>query len=853
MTHLTRHLRAAVRRGTRVCLRAASRTLALGTIVVLASCAGGGADTEINAVINALDLADYTGPVPATPDVQAFRVNLWDNIRTDNRCGACHSTGGGQSPMFARSDDVNLAYAEANFPVTDLQSPANSQMVTKVGGGHNCWLADDSICADILTTWITAWAGDLAAGGGRSIELQAPTSIQDPGASKHSPSDPTQFGATVYPLLTQFCSGCHASDTALQQSPFFAENAGPDALMIAYEAVKPKIDLNDPSLSRLVIRLRDEFHNCWTTDCQTDAATMETRIADFAAGVPTDPVNPLFVTSKALTLYEGTLAAGGNRYEANVIANYEFKAGQGRTAFDTSGVDPAMDLTISGDVEWFGGWGLHFNGGKAQVSTAASAKLHDMIRATGEYAIEAWVAPANVVQEETRIVSYSGGPTARNFNLGQTLYNYDFFNTVEGSTANGDPQLSTPNAAEILQATLQHVVVNFDPVTGREIYVNGVLVQNLDPSPGGSLAAWDDTFAFVLGNEVDSNSDWSGVIRLVAVHNRTLTSAQIAQNFDAGVGEKFFLLFSVSHLTSVPESYIVFQASQFDSYAYLFTEPHFISLDPTAQPDGIDVRGVRIGLNGQELPVGQTYANLNTTISSFAYDPLAGQRLATIGAVLPLENGPDTDEFFLTFDQFDDSNFSRPPPATPPAPVPQDLAAVSDIGVRTFDEINATMAAITGVSPLDSSVQSTYTTIRQSLPTVETIEAFLSSHQIAIAQLAIEYCSALIDDTSLRASTFPGFPFTSQVATAYPSSQDLLLDPMVDRMLGSVTNNIGTQPDRTLVKTELSELINGLPLARDPAGIRPGLANGGGTDIRARTIAKATCSALLGSAAMLVQ
>jgi hypothetical protein len=476
-----------------------------------------------------------------------------------------------------------------------------------------------------------------------------------------------------------------------------------------------------------------------------------------------------------------------------------------------------------------------------------------MIRATGEYAIEAWVAPANVVQEETRIVSYSGGPTARNFNLGQTLYNYDFFNTVEGSTANGDPQLSTPDAAEILQATLQHVVVNFDPVTGREIYVNGVLVQNLDPSPGGSLAAWDDTFAFVLGNEVDSNSDWSGVIRLVAVHNRTLTSAQIAQNFDAGVGEKFFLLFSVSHLTSVPESYIVFQASQFDSYAYLFTEPHFISLDPTAQPDGIDVRGVRIGLNGQELPVGQTYANLNTTISSFAYDPLAGQRLATIGAVLPLENGPDTDEFFLTFDQFDDSNFSRPPPVTPPAPVPQDLAAVSDIGVRTFDEINATMAAITGVSPLDSSVQSTYTTIRQSLPTVETIEAFLSSHQIAIAQLAIEYCSALIDDTSLRASTFPGFPFTSQVATAYPASQDLLLDPMVDRMLGSVTNNIGTQPDRTLVKTELSELINGLPLARDPAGIRPGLANGGGTDIRTRTIAKATCSALLGSAAMLVQ
>ncbi|TDJ47869.1 MAG: LamG domain-containing protein [Gammaproteobacteria bacterium] len=827
--------------------------LGLIATAAMAGCAGGGADTEINAVIAALNLSNYTGPAPATPDVQAFRINLWDNIRTNDRCGACHSVDGGQSPMFARSDDVNFAYAEANFPVTDLQSPADSQMVTKVAGGHNCWVTDDSVCADILTTWITAWAGDLAAGGDRSIVLQAPVSIRDPGASRHFPPDPAQFGATVYPLLTQFCSGCHASDTALQQSPFFAENAGPDALALAYEAVKSKIDLNDPSASRLVIRLRDEFHNCWTTSCQADATSMETQIVAFAARVPIDPVNPLLVTSKALTLYEGTLAAGGNRYEANIIANYEFKTGLGNTAFDTSGVDPAMDLTISGNVDWFGGWGLNFNGGKAQASTAASAKLHDMIKATGEYAIETWVAPSNVVQEDTRIVSYSGSPTARNFNLGQTLYNYDFFNTVQGSSPNGDPQLSTPNAAEVLQATLQHVVVNFDPVTGREIYVNGVLVQNQDPTPGGSLAPWDDTFAFVLGNEVDSNSDWSGVIRLVAIHNRTLTSAQVLQNFEAGVGEKFFLLFSVEHLLNVPESYIVFQASQFDSYAYLFNQPIFISLDPTAQPNGIDIRGLRIGLNGEELPVGQSYANLDTTISSLLYDPFAGQPLASIGAVLPLENGPDADEFFLTFDVLGSNNFTRPAPVTPPAPLPQDLAAASDIGVRTFDEINATMAAITEISPLEPNVLSTYTTIKQSLPAVETIEAFLSSHQIAIAQLAIEYCNALIENSTLRATVFPGFPFTSPVTTAYPGNQDLLLDPLLDRVIGTVANSIGTQPDRTSMKTELSELINGLPLARDPNGIRPGLANGGGSATRTQTIAKATCSAVLGSAAMLVQ
>src|SRR5690606_7083413 len=283
----------------------------------------------------------------------------------------------------------------------------------------------------------------------------------------------------------------------------------------------------------------------------------------FAAAVPLTSVDPALATSKALGLYDGTIAAGGNRYEANVIALYELKTGIGGTAFDTSGVDPAMDLSLSGTVEWFGGWGLNFSGGKAQASTASSAKLRDQIAATGEYSIEAWVAPGNVVQEDTRIVSYSAGLMQRNFNLGQTMYNYDFFNRSSNSDDNGNPQVSTPDAAEILQATLQHVVPTFDPVEGRRIYVNGMLVDE-EAAAGGSLADWDDTFAFVLGNEVSGDRPWTGVIRLVAVHTRVLTEGQIQQNFAAGVGERFFLLFSVEHLIDVPDSYVVFEAAQFD-------------------------------------------------------------------------------------------------------------------------------------------------------------------------------------------------------------------------------------------------------------------------------------------------
>ena len=69
----------------------------------------------------------------------------------------------------------------------------------------------------------------------------------------------------------------------------------------------------------------------------------------------------------------------------NVIALYQFKTGQGTTAYDTSGVNPGMHLTLSGGVGWVGGWGIDVGSGKAQASTTTSRKLYDLITAAGEY------------------------------------------------------------------------------------------------------------------------------------------------------------------------------------------------------------------------------------------------------------------------------------------------------------------------------------------------------------------------------------------------------------------------------------------------------------------------------------
>ena len=131
-------------------LRAA--VLAAFSAAVLSACGGGAATTD-NPITSVTPPVSYQGPPPATSDIQAFKLNLWDNVQLSNRCGGCHNEDFGQVPMFARHDDVNIAYAEANT-VTDLDQPSSSRLVTKVATGHNCWLSNPQACSDIMTSRI---------------------------------------------------------------------------------------------------------------------------------------------------------------------------------------------------------------------------------------------------------------------------------------------------------------------------------------------------------------------------------------------------------------------------------------------------------------------------------------------------------------------------------------------------------------------------------------------------------------------------------------------------------------------------------------------------------------------------
>lgn len=885
---------------------------------MLISGCGGGASTESTTTTATVITTSYTGAAAETTDIRNFQTAFWENLRASNRCGGCHdpSVSSAQAPYFARNDDVNLAYRA----IMDDSVPSNPVSLTSSGSvafinrtttnlsyfitkvrNHNCWLgpSEGSVCADIINAYIDSWVGSSGGGSTKTIQVTAPSSIRDPGASKNYPDNASVGVAnfttlpstsnSLHTLLNTYCSGCHVSSARTPQTPFFAES---DATK-AYEELKgaQKIDLDSPANSRIVVRLREESHNCWTpADCASNAQALEDAVTAFAQGLTATAVASDLKFSKALKLADAIVASGGDRYENNAIALYEFKRGTGSIAYDTSGVSPAMDLSLSGgvgDYSWVRGYGLEFKGvAKAQASVTNSRKLYNSIKDIGEYSIEAWVVPANVTQEgPAHIMSYMGTSDNRNFTLGQSLYEYDFLNRSNLTIADGAPATSTDN--ETLQATLQHVVVTYDPVEGKKIYVNGAL-KTTDTTAVGTLVNWDSNFAFVLGNDQERANPWAGKLRLVAIHNRVLTPAQITQNFQVGVGAKFLMLFNVKEHTCPgnvnPDEcsdYIMFEVSEYDNYSYLFSKPTFIRLSSDTLSSAIDINGMRIGINGKEVSAGQVYQNLSATINT-TDDITSGVQLSDLGTIVASQKGSDGDEFFLTFEQLvgvSAHDYTEPAPSAVLVNAAESgLAAKpthSDIGLRTFDEINSTMTAITGVDPYAGSSPNRlidqYNTLQQQLPAVENITGFLSAHQMGIAQLSIAYCDALVEDASLRTSFFgSGFDFGSDPDTAFGSgdsaAKNQIVNSLFNKMIGLPGSGTALLNAPTLA-TVKGELIG--PAATNANNLYDRLYNGCATNIRldstprsplcvqnaarTRSMVKAMCASVLGSAAMLVQ
>jgi hypothetical protein len=628
----------------------------------------------------------------------------------------------------------------------------------------------------------------------------------DPGTPTSTPptTDVAAFQQTLYPLLrdpNNLCVGCHGA----AQIPTFAVAD----VTTAYNVIttQQKVNLVNPELSRVYLRPSVDRHNCGgNAACDRIAADFLVAIQHWVQIRPATAPPMQQALMSAVTTFSQGMGSNSGRADANAVAVFTFGEGSGTTTTDKAG---AITLQITG-MDWVQG-GLKNVSGKAQASAADSAKLFAAISPTGQFSVEAWIIPDNLAQSgPARIVSYSTNTNTRNFMLGQNATDYRGRARTSISNANGDPQLDGANPD--VATALQHVVLTFDPAVGRTLYVNGQVTAS-ENAP--ATLAWTNDQLFVLGNEVTNDRLWMGTFELVAIHKKALSAAEVQQNFAAGAGGFVTLSFDVSTIVGA-QARVDLLAAPIDAKSYVFAKPTFVG------PSGTKVKNIRIAVNDTVPVAAQTFRRVDTTVSA------SGTELSPLGAVIPAAQGPDADKFHLEFEALG-TKFGLAetvPPSSPPAPAPD--VPEPALGVRSFSKLNDTMSLLTGVSLSDTTVQTLYADVRDSLPATDNLVAFGASQQVAIQRLATTYCGEVVADAAMCSGLFGA-------CTIGATAQGQIADAVYDKLLGT---NLANQPDKTGVHTELVKMMNDL-----------GCTNGC-TGTTAQTALQATCAATLSSAAV---
>lgn len=581
-------------------------------------------------------------------------------------------------------------------------------------------------------------ATDQSALRGDDTAQQTPETdpLNNPGGS---PSSVAAFEATLYPLLTgqSNCGVCHADNGI--GTPTFASSSVEFAHQQLVET--QRVDLVDPERSRLFLRLVEDKHNCWSgaANCDADGEVMLAAIREWAALVGDAPpaFNPLALSSSATAFSMATTQEVDIRVNDGLIAFYNFQ-GSDTTVMDISGVAPALNLELQGDVTRIEGGGLSFEGGRALGNAANSQKLHARITAAENmsYTVEMWVKTDDETQTgPARIINYSVNNNNRNFGLNQQNGNYHFRGRNTELNNNGNAPLT---AGGVDSGRMQHVVATFDPTNGRSIYVDGVLDANMDDDDRiGDLSNWNANYRLVFGSEVNGNSPWSGDLFMVAVYEKSLTPQEISANFAAGLnGAKTYLSFDISNVVNTPETSIRFEAADFDDAAYLFSAPTVIS------PNGasFDLSGMRIAVNDRISAIGQTFADLKTSVNGTEV------QLTRLGAIIPKGNGAEVDQIRLVFDEIAGQSNIDVPSAPVEVPLIDEPIEAPIVGMKTFDRMYATMAAVTGIDATTPELLSLYQEFRASLPSNPDPAAFSGATQTVVGKLALEFCNAWVEE-----------------------------------------------------------------------------------------------------------
>lgn len=644
-------------------------------------------------------------------------------------------------------------------------------------------------------------------------EMPAPV---DPNPPTNEPelTDLQIFEQTLFPPLrdsANFCVNCHGS---FAQPLFAVEN-----VTDAYNAVvsQQKVDLNNPANSRIYLRASADRHNCGgDASCDAIAATFLAAITDWSnQAAPADPP-PASGTAavSAKTSFAEAVELAAARVDNNAIAKFLLDEGTGATATDSSGNGAAITLNIQ-NMEWVDGGGLRNVNGKAQASVDDSRKIFDSINASRAYTVEAWLIAENTAQDgPARAVTFSQDTGNRNFTLGQNAIYWQLRNRSANTGANGTPALEALSPE--VDTSLQHVVMTFDEASGRKVFINGQL--SIEENTADTLD-WQDGYQLVLGNETTDDRPWAGVIRFAAVHSAALSAAEVQQNFDAGLGNLTTLRFDISEAVGAP-AVIEMLAADIDGNGYLFAKPRYIG-----EQTGVMVKNMRIAVNDAVPVASQVFRRLDMEIDA------NGRELSPLGAVIPASLGAMNDQFHLVFETI--GNITGTPegvaPSAPP-PIRPDVDE-PDTGVRSFAQINDTMAALTEIDKNGNTIKTLYEELRGALPATSDLLSYSQSQQVAIQRLANGYCDQIVTNNG-RCNGFFG---SCSIAGG---AKGAVGDTLFDRFVGA---GLANQPMQDGVRTEIVQLIDDLGCA------------GGCNGNDAQTVLSASCSAVLSSGAVTLQ
>ena len=228
------------------------------------------------------------------------------------------------------------------------------------------------------------------------------------------------------------------------------------------------------------------------------------------------------------------------RVTENLIGLWTLDENGGTTVADTTGIEPAVVMTIADPTKTT--WApeqLTVNE-PVDINTGfgVNNRLIPPCRASDQVTLEVWVTSADLGQTG---VTTAGQP-ARVISLTvQNIGGHSISIGQLGTTWAGQVRTSNPaidaHGGPILEngavtSELTHLVLT-STVSERAFYVDGVPVTDV---LGGTLDRWEPMRTLALAGDPNRRNPWRGTIHLVAMYDRALTNAEVAQNFAAGPG-----------------------------------------------------------------------------------------------------------------------------------------------------------------------------------------------------------------------------------------------------------------------------------------------------------------------------